>query len=176
MLAIANTSAGPATSTASIPGKAVITTRWVGVVSMTPGSALASTSAMAKKCQIRTFVVLWSASDVRNCQKYVIADVPMVGEAWSQKAKRGETTVARKRPAFEPGNQRTERRDSERGVPMPISVDSDTEVVDFPARASALAEKIEARVDQAAAAATLTPDVVEALESSDFFRMGLPRV
>ena len=57
----------------------------------------------------------------------------------------------------------------------PESVDSEAEVPDFPARASALAEKIEAQVDEAAVAATLTPDVVEALESSDFFRMGLPR-
>ena len=91
----------------------------------------------------------------------------------------GETTVALKRPVVEPANQRTERRDSEKGEPMPrktrISVDSDAGVPDFPARASALAEKIEARVDEAAATATLTPDVVEALESSDFFRMGLPR-
>src|SRR6201999_851681 len=49
------------------------------------------------------------------------------------------------------------------------------EVPDFPARASALAETIEARVDEGLAAATLTPDVVGALESADFFRVGLPR-
>jgi indole-3-acetate monooxygenase len=67
----------------------------------------------------------------------------------------------------------------EKGDQMPretiTNVDSDPEVPDFPARVSALAEQIEARVDEAAAAATLTPDVVEALESSDLFRMGLPR-
>src|SRR5262245_54519161 len=57
----------------------------------------------------------------------------------------------------------------------PVTVDSDAEVPDFPARAWALAEKIEAGVEEAAAAATLTPDVVDALESSGLFRMGLPR-
>jgi indole-3-acetate monooxygenase len=69
--------------------------------------------------------------------------------------------------------------DEESVVRMPrkadMSVDSDAEVPDFPGRAWALAEKIEARVDDAAAAATLTPDVVDALEAGDFFRMGLPR-
>lgn len=54
-------------------------------------------------------------------------------------------------------------------------LDSAAEVPDFPGRASALAEMIESRVDEAAAASTLTLDVVEALESSDLFRMGLPR-
>ena len=56
-----------------------------------------------------------------------------------------------------------------------VNAGSDAQTPDFPARAIELAPQIEARVDDAAAAATLTADVVEILESGEFFRIGLPR-
>ena len=48
-------------------------------------------------------------------------------------------------------------------------------IPDFPACATKLAKQIGMRAEEAAAAATLTPDVVSLLESNGLFCMGLPR-